>query len=306
MHVNLIAHQTVKVDGNLEEWKNALPQPIRSTPGSGKNLTEKAWLPFVKFEDANGQGYASGFLAYDDQNIYFAAKIADNLPGEGGYRIGTRNDDEFYYPEVSYTTPDASGKREELRWPAGVRRFSYRKDPPLPIADDVESVQIGFNVLPVEKTDWLDYPKGTMPGFICAKSADYEYVMKQVGEKHGGGVELFRLAAPGVPRKHYYPREPKVAPPGKDGGPVDAGKLSIVRDGNTRIVECSLPWSEVPDVKQKLDAGEPIKFTFRVSENKAPSYESNQDRSVSKGDTYAMHNYWQTSWAVETEYAFEK
>ena len=61
----------------------------------------------------------------------------------------------------------------------------------------------------------------------------------------------------------------------------------------------------MPEVKKKLDAREPIKFTFRVSENNGPKYELNEERSVSKVDTYALHNYWQTSWAVETEFAFE-
>ena len=78
------------------------------------------------------------------------------------------------------------------------------------------------------------------------------------------------------------------------------------RDGNTRIVECSLPWSQIPDVRHCLDKGEPIKFTFRVNDNKGPSYELNGGRSVSKIDTYALHDYWATSWAVETEFAFEK
>ena len=121
----------------------------------------------------------------------------------------------------------------------------------------------------------------------------------------GGGAEIWRLSAPGVPRKHYYPRQPAVLS-GKDGGPVNDGKLVMKRDGASRIVECAIPWPELPDVKKKVDAGQRVKFTFRVNDNKAPSYELNEDRSVSKADTYAMHNYWQTSWAVETEFAFEK
>ena len=145
-----------------------------------------------------------------------------------------------------------------------------------------------------------------MPRFICYKTTDYEYALNQVAEPFGGGTEIWRLLAPGVPRKHYYPREPKVPAPGKDGGPVADGQLVIKRDGNLRLVECALPWSELPEVKKKLDAGEPIKFTFRVSENNGPKYELNEDRSVSKADTYALHNYWQTSWAVETEFAVEK
>ena len=306
LHVNLISRQTINVDGNLDEWKDVLPQPIRSGPGAGKNLTEKAWLPFVKFEDAAGQGYASGYLAYDDKNFYFAAKIADGTPYDGNIRFAARDDDSYYYPETSNDVRSENGKesRIELHWPAGVRRYSYRKNPDLPNGDGTDNVQIGFHVRPVSETDWLSHPVGTMPRFMVYKTTDYEYALNPVAQEQGGGTEIWRLLAPGVPRKHFYPRQPKAQ--GKDGGPVNDGRLTIKRDGNTRLVECALPWSEIPDVKQKLNAGEPIKFTFRVNDNKAPSYESNEDRSVSKADTYALHNYWQTSWAVETEFAFEK
>ncbi len=308
IHGNVITRKTIAVDGNLDDWKDVLPQPIRSSPGSGKNLTEKAWLPFAKFEDVGGQGVASGFLAYDDQNFYFAAKIADATPYEGNIRFGTRDEDAEFYPETSYRLEENSKthemeRKETLHWPQGVRRYSYRRDPAIPSGDSTDNVQIGFNVLPGEQSDWIETAPGTMPRFMIYKTTDYEYALNPVAEKYGGGTELWRLAAPGVPRKHFYPRQPK-AP--KDGGPVAGGKLAMRRDGNTRIVECAIPWSEIPDVKKRLDSGEPIKFTFRVNDNKGPSYELNTDRSCSKVCNYALHNFWATSWATETEFTFEK
>ena len=249
-----------------------LPQPIRSTPGAGRNLTERAWLPFVKFDDVGGQGYASGYLAYDDKFFYFASKIADATPYDGNIRFEKRDDDSYFYPETSFAI-EADGKLKELHWPPEVRRYSYRKNPDLPSGDGSDNILIGFNVLPVEKTDWMVEVPGTMPRFVCYKTTDYEYALNQVAERHGGGTEIWRLAAPGVPRKHYYPRQNKAADPAKDGGPVHAGKLSIKRDGNVRLVECAIPWSEIPAVKAKLDAQEPIKFTFRVNDNQGPSYE---------------------------------
>jgi hypothetical protein len=106
-----------------------------------------------------------------------------------------------------------------------------------------------------------------------------------------------------MPRKHFFPRQPK-AP--VDGGPVEAGKLIIKRDGNTRIVEASLPWSEIPEVKKKLDAGQPIRFSFRVNNNKGGPLELNAQRSVSQVNNNAFHDLWADSWAVETEFALEK
>ena len=78
------------------------------------------------------------------------------------------------------------------------------------------------------------------------------------------------------------------------------------RDGNTRIVEAAIPWSEIPEVKKRLDAGEMIKFSFRVNDNGGPSYELATDRSVSKINFLAFHNDFATHWANELEFKFEK
>ena len=142
-----------------------------------------------------------------------------------------------------------------------------------------------------------------MPRFMVYKDTDYEYFLHAVGATYGGGTEIWRLLAPGVPRKHFYPRQPKAE---KDGGPVADGKLAIVQDGSTRIVECALPWSEIPDVKAALDAGHPIKFSFRVSDDKGPTYELAAGRSVSKQNALTFHAYWESHWANELEFAFEK
>ena len=213
MHVNVIARRTIAVDGSLDDWKDVVPQPIRSQPGSGKNLTEKAWLPFKKFDDDAGQGFASGYLAYDDQNFYFAARIADATPYNGNIRFSKRDDDSYFYPEISYNVREDPRThkvtREEKRWTAGVRRYSYRRDPAIPSGSGTDNVQIAFNVLPIAETDWLEYPPGTMPRFMCYKTTDYEYALNPVAEVFGGGTEIWRLLAPGVPRKHYYPRNQK-------------------------------------------------------------------------------------------------
>ena len=222
-------------------------------------------------------------------------------------RYATRDDDQYFYPEKTiFITRDPQGnqiKREELAWPAGVRRFSYRKWPSLPSGRNVDNVQIGFNVIAPEEKGWYLNPPGTMPRFMCYKTTDYEYAFNPVAPRYGGGTEIWRLAAPGIARKHFFPRQPKAA---VNGGPVAGGKLAMRRDGNTRIVEAALPWPEIPDVKKRLDAGERIKFTFCVNDNAGPSYELAGGRSVAKVDTYALHPYWSPHWTNEVEFAFEK
>ena len=481
VHVNLISHRTITVDGKLDDWKGVLPQPVAGA-GIGANMTEKAWLPYEKFDDSVKTGVATAYLAYDDKNFYFAARIADNTPDLGMVRTATRDDDAYFYPEKSYqldpataigkkdydasatwtssdsqplqlpggtghvTTvwrtyvknlevevtpsdtsahqvslyfadPDplgrtaiqvnvldaATGKqldsqkvngtsdgkylvyqisgavkfqivnaswmhaflsgmffdpapvgtattgtsakllstdektsgnwngvygkdgylipsvpqkdpayakiavpealnKKELDWPAGVPRYSYRKRPELPSGDRHDNVQIAFNVLPDDEKPDLMNPPGTMPKYEAYPDTDYEYALNPIAAEYGGGTEVWRLTYPGMPRKHFYPRQPK----SKFDGAVKNAQLVETRDGNTRIVEAAIPWTEIPEVKKRLEAGETIKFSYRVNDNGGPSYELATDRSVSKANMLAFHNDFATHWANELEFKFEK
>lgn len=305
LHVNVIAKKTIIVDGELRDWEGVLPQPVAGG-NAGANLTEKAWLPFLQFDEKTTSGVATGYLAYDDSGFYFAAKIADDSPYDGTVRFATRDEDQYYYPaKVFLPEKDGKGniKKRELTWPDGVRRYSYRKNPDLPSGEGTDNVLLAFGVFRPGQNGMYPRPPGTMPRYMAWKCTDYEYALNQVSQKHGGGTEIWRLMAPGVPRKHFYPRQPK-AP--VDGGPVENGKLALKRDGNTRIVEALLPWDEIPEVKKKLDAGQPIRFSFRANNNKGGALELARERSVSQININAFHDFWSDSWAVETEFAFEK
>lgn len=315
MHVNWIPKRTITVDGNLDDWKDVPPQTIITAGANAPSLTEAAWFPFKNFDTGVKQGFATGYLAYDNANFYFAAKIADDSPDEGMLRFETRNDDEFFYPEKSYvkrlanagTAPFEDRDNDtprELVWPEGVRRYSYRKDPELPSGNfpDHDNVQIAFNVLPADQKPNLPYPPGTLPGYTNYPDTDYEYALNPVAAKYGGGTEIWRLNVPGMPHKHFYPRQGKSS----FDGPVKDGKLVIRREGNTRLVECAIPWTELPDVKKKVDAGETIKFSFRVNDNKNPvCMELSRYRSVAKRNG-SFHVDWTEHWANELEFGIEK
>jgi hypothetical protein len=301
LHVNVISRKTVAVDGDLKDWAGVLPQTTAADAGLGRNLTEKAWLPFVQFDSQVGRGLATGYLAYDDQNFYFAAKIADDTPDEGTIRYATRDDDSYFYPAKCFRV---EGKqRKELVWPEGVRRFSYRRDPDTPSNNHGDSVQVAFGVFPPGENGILAHAPGMPLDFQARKCTDYEYVFNSVAQRYGGGTELWRLAAPGVPRKHFYPRQPKAE---KDGGPVPGGKLVMRRAGNTRIVEAAIPWAELPDVRNRLEEGRTVRFSYRVNNNQGPAMELAAQRSVSQINVNAFHDYWSSHWSNELEFAFEK
>ncbi len=300
LHANVIVRRPIQVDGQLDDWSGALPEPVGGE-GLRANLTETAWLPFKTYDAGTKAGLTVGFVAADDRFFYFAAKIADPTPWAGGPRYATRDDDSYFYPDKVFSKPKDG--RKELVWPADVRRFTYRRDFDLPSGNGSDNVQIAFNALPPEQKGLYLYPAGTMPRYMVYADTDYEFALNPVAEKYGGGTEIWCLQKPGMVRKHFYPRQPKAA---LDGGPVQDGQLVIRRDGNTRIVECALPWSAIPEVKARRDAGQPIKFSFRVNDNRGPAYELAAGRSVSKENPFAFHNDWATHWANEVEFGWER
>ncbi len=265
MRVDSIAKHTIAVDGNLEDWQGAIPQSVDDEQRIGLSMTEAAYLPFQKVEESRGSGTATAWLAHDQDHFYFAARVSGK--GEGMIRFETRDDDRYFYPEK------VTDEGKELLWPAGVRRFSYRRDPDLPSGNGQFNIQIAFNVVPPEEKPMLTHPTGTMPRFMSYMDTDYEFALNPVADQYGG--------------------------------PVKTGSLIVRPDGDGRIFECAIPWSEMPLVKQRLDAGQTVKFSYRINKGSA-AYELAVGRSVSKDNPWAFHNDWSTHWANELEFGAEK
>lgn len=485
LHCNVIGSLTPKIDGILDEWAGALPQTV-AAGGGGATMMEKAWLPMLNHEDGVGEGLAMAWLAADDDNFYFAARIVDSTVDEGMQRFETRDEDADFYPETvvqydadktvatipaatkarmegtnavwsclvnkmafSVKTPEggarvavrfadddgmfrrhyavtvtdaatgrkihavdlrpqmehtwlrmnvvgacrveiatrnwlkpqvvvvaldppeagldkpvfesdagggftqqygtmamfrpsgtdakpgstehplrpesgseaeASGPQAalapfafrwedavsaiELKWPEGVRRFSYRRRPDLPqgVTPPHDNVQLAFNVLPDDAKPWHPAAPGTFKGYAGYWDTDYEFALNPVALRYGGGVEIWKLRAPDLPDKHYYPRSPKHPLE----GPVKNGKLAIKRDGQYRIVEAAIPWSEIPEVKTARDAGKHIKFSFRVNDNggQGACMELAYMRSASKRNE-SFKPTWTEHWANEIEFGWE-
>jgi hypothetical protein len=313
LRVNTIARRRIRIDGRLDDWQGILPQPIDATGSGGPSFEQAMLFPFEAFTSNHSGGVAVGYVAHDDDYFYFAAKIADDTPQDGTVRFATRDPDADFYPDISYEPVDERGRRVELgkqrslrehRWPQGVRRFSYRRWPDIPSSMPQlprDNVLIAFNAIPLGEDGWESHLPGRMPKFVWYKTTDYEFALNKVAQAYGGGTEIWRLWSPGMIYKHFYPRQPKAW----REGPAQ-GQLEIRYVSGTRIVECALPWSEIPHVKQLRDAGQCVKFSFRVNhQTRGPEMELPVGRSAAEGLSPSFHPNWVPHWPNELEFGFE-
>ena len=463
VRVNWISRRTITVDGKLDDWKDAVPQSISINEAATATMTEMAWRPWEARDESIKSGFSIGYLAWDDTNFYFAAKVADTSPHPGTLRFATRNDDDFFYPEMAYQKkaqrkegdegganfsarwsgfllPTKTGKHtlilntddgvsmwldnkpvindwtgrapadskavveltagqrvpirieyfqggggstarfdwiepggarqgvptanlataadggqsgltaeffdgtslagkpkltridatiayagwpnvpwyvpakpstdkpvielEELRWPEGVRRYSYRKEPVLPAGNfpNFDNIQLAFNVLPEERKRKISVLPGLIPDYLGYSCTDYEWALNKVSDAYGGGTEVWRLRRPDMPHKHFYPRTLK----SPADGPAPDAQLKVVYEGGWRIVEAAIPWSEVPEAKARLDAGQTVKFSYRVNDDQGLGcMELSKRRSVAKRNSSFMVD-WVEHWANELEFGAEK
>ena len=304
MRVNVVAKRAITVDGVLDDWQGALPLTITSDGTASPTDAEAAWWPGKPFVSPTAKGLATGYIAYDERGIAFAAKIADATIEAGTFNFQKLDEDQFFYPE-KVMIPDGKNGFVEATWPTGVRRYSYAKFPWLPSggAPDFDNVQIGFNALDDDHKPWYPYPAGTFKGFADFWSTDYEYAFNRVAPEFGGGNEVVRLRHPEQGNKHHYPRQPRTAM----DGPVQGAELAIRHENGMRIVEARIPWAEIPAVKALRDAGKPLKFSFRVNDGAGVGcLELAKDRSVSRESSYSFKVDWNKHWANEVAFGWEK
>jgi hypothetical protein len=102
-----------------------------------------------------------------------------------------------------------------------------------------------------------------------------------------GKAELWRLLAPGVPRGHHYPRQPRAK---LDQGPVAGAQSVVKREGKVTTYELAIPWAELKRWEPKR--GDTFGFTFRVNNNKGPALVFGADKSATKTNSLALHPYW--------------
>jgi hypothetical protein len=303
LHCNQIARRSVVIDGNLDDWKGCLPQVIGGDQRVGRSVEEAMWTPFaVPSEDAQ-TGQTTLWLAADDTGFAFAAKIVDRTEFPGTLRFATRDQDADFYPEHCASV-DKNGKRQEFTWPEGVRRFSYRRWPAIPSSmpqRKADNVLLAFNAIPLGQDGLLATLPGRPVKFIAYGSTDYEFAFNKVHADYGGGTEVWRVQVPGLPRKHFFPRQP--AHPLE--GPAQGARCAIRYVDGLRMVEGFLPWSEIPEVQALRAAGTPVALALRINDSEGTTVDSNAGRSVGEGTSLCFHPDWRSGDPNEVAFGWE-
>jgi hypothetical protein len=135
--------------------------------------------------------------------------------------------------------------------------------------------------------DWHDLAPTTdhVPlGFHAVPDTDYEYAVYMTS----GGSELWRYLAPGVPRVHNWPRQPKAR---NSTGPVPGAQHVVKREGNTYTYELAIPQAELAQLK--LTAGTTLGVMLRAGNNSGPHVDVGVDKAVTKKNGLTLHPYWE-------------
>ena len=105
-----------------------------------------------------------------------------------------------------------------------------------------------------------------------------------------GKPEIWRGLAPGVPRGHYLPRQPRAA---NDQGPITEGQCVITRNGTETVYEAAIPWSKLEGWQPKV--GEDFGFMFRFTSRQGSPVVFGTNKSATKSNGLSLHPYYETT-----------
>ena len=175
--------------------------------------------------------------------------------------------------------------------------YVYREVPWNEMAWAGDTLQLGFDAIPGYKHHKMKTDEDRVPeGFHAMPDTDFEYAAYACVD---GGSELWRILAPGVPRGHYYPRQPRAK---FDQGVVDGGRHAVKREGKVTTYELAVPWSELKGWKPK--EGATFGFTFRVNSSDGPALQFGTDKSATKTNGLSLHPYWEAKPSCGVRWTF--
>ena len=177
--------------------------------------------------------------------------------------------------------------------------YVYKKTPRDDFPWSGDTLQFGFDVIEGYAHHQLKTDEDRVPaGFHAMPDTDYEYT---IYARNDGGSELWRLLAPGVPRGHHYPRQPRAK---FDQGPVPESKHVVRRQRGVTTYELAIPWSELTEWRPQ--AGQKFGFTFRVNNNQGPALLFAAGKSATKTNGLSLHPYWEGKPSCSVQWALRE
>jgi hypothetical protein len=292
LNATIIPKKTIRVDGNLDDWQD-VPGVTVLAKAQRAEPTELLRRPWLSIKDAEPQGNFAQFkLAWDENYLYVAALVNDPTPQEKGLApMAGRNKDLYFHSQAS----DRQSPYKEFLSKRPGRSFAevpyvWRYNPESPDHPALPAIPFRRDRLHVALDvtgDWHDLAPDTdrVPyGFHAVPDTDYEYALYLTNQ----GSELWRYLAPGVPRVHDWPRQPKAK---KSTGTVPGAKHVVKREGSTYIYEMAIPKEELSQLK--LAAGTTLGIMLRAGNNSGPHVDFGADKAVTKNNGLTLHPYWE-------------
>ena len=299
MNVAVAPRAKITIDGNLDEWKD-IPGVAVFASKDKLDSTELMRRPWLQVQGGTNEIVAGRVkLAWDENNLYLCAEVQDRTPEANAIRFADRDENAFFHTKADddkqpfkrfLETTRVGGKNgkslKELGRSFAEVPYVYAYPPEAGIPFRRDRLQVAFDVA----DDWHDLAPDTdrVPyGFHAVPDTDYEYSLYWCDDGQG---ELWRLLAPGVPRIHDFPRQPR--------GPITTGAVKGARFVVKRIAagyvyECAIPKAEISNLK--FQAGTDFGFVFKIGNSGGPQPEYGHDKAVCKQNGLTLHPYWERS-----------
>ncbi len=299
LNAAIAPRRAVTVDGDLAEWEG-VPGIMLAARTEKMDAAELARMPWLDARDKLPDGtFVEMKMAWDAENLFLALRVNDPTPQTDKPRRATANEEDWFHSASSDLLEPYAGWLAKTKGKDGRslkeagRSFAevpwvYRRKPTPLLAYEGDRVQFALDV----RDDWHDLAPNTdrIPlGFSAVPDSDYEYSAYLCADGQG---ELWRLLAPGMPRVHGFPRQPKPAK-GPAPGAVDGAKIAIRQEGAVRVYEIALPRAEIPDLK--LQAGTDFGFVFQVGNHQGPKIDYGEGKAACKLNGLTLHPYYLAS-----------
>ena len=292
LHSAVARKRTIKIDGNLDDWKD-LPGVGVIAAAQKAEASEAMRRPWLELKDQLPDGTFAEFkLAWDDDFLYASAQVHEKSPQQGIPRVEGRDENLIFHTKADDEVEPYKGflakypGRSFAEVPY-VYRWSPESPPPetglphIPFRRD--RLHIALDVT----EGWHDLAPTTdrVPlGFHAVPDTDYEYALYLCKD----GSELWRMLAPGVPRIHDFPRQPRGE---RTTGPVAGAKHVVKLDGNVYTYEVAIPRAELANLK--LEPGTTFGLMLRAGNNRGPHVDFGANKAVTKINGLTLRPYWE-------------